>query len=197
MKAEMLLEKGTELSHSTEGIKFKAGVDSIKEASQINPYDVRPWYELARIYYRVKPKGLSDQEFESMAQAYIDRAISLNPVASPLYSLQGNIWEETARGYRNQALQEKDPLRRKELRRLKDEALKKGVDAFRKATSLYPTRPENWYRLGRILEESNIRNEARFVYEQALSLHNQVTLQRLKFSPDRIKEINQRLTKLR
>lgn len=197
IRQEILLEEGTKLLYSTDTIEVRTGVESIKEASRINPYDARPYRELARIYYRAKPKGQVDEEFESLAQTYIERAITLNPVASPLYFLQGNIWEETARGYRNQALQEKDPFRRKELLRLKDEALQKGVDAFRKTTSLYPTRPENWYRLGRILEESHIRDETRFVYKQALILHNQVTLQRLKFSPDRIKEINQRLTKLR
>ncbi|MFC1525051.1 O-antigen ligase family protein, partial [Planctomycetota bacterium] len=151
---------------------FMEGINKLTRATQINPYGVVPYYELTNAYHGGKEPCL----------APLERAIELSPMSSGLYFTKGLLLLDH-REWKKLQLQKINDLVQAEILKqdIKNDTLKT-LAAFQKSYELYPTKPENAYRLGQVYELLDQPEQTAYWYKRALKLNQATLTPRLKLT---------------
>jgi O-antigen ligase len=168
-------------------------------AKALNPYNIGSYLELA-CFYHANPFVKQDPNTEEFArwQSFVydknlDKAIKLNQNSASLYYLKGKFLEEDESILEVWAKKVKTLEDKVWASRAQEGIRKDIVESYQKAVHYYPTKPEYLYRLGCALEKIDQQQAAKYAYKQALTLSQQVKLNRLKLKE---KEIDYILNKV-
>ncbi|MBI4833322.1 MAG: O-antigen ligase family protein [Planctomycetes bacterium] len=159
-------------------------------ALESNTWDIRPNLVMAPFLHMVnKPEKVRFDVWQKVIYGYINKAIELSPFSASLYFMKGTFLQEDAEMLAEWIKTESDIAQKVSFMRRRDERLKESAECFSNAVSLYPTKPEYMYRLGKALEAIDEIPAALEAYKQALRLNEGVKLKRLKLTPEMIKDI--------
>lgn len=121
----------------------------------------------------------------------LEEAIKLAPRDRALRYWLGKFHEDHAERALGIAAQEEGP-QRGALEQHAAGALEEALKAYLESYRLYPTRPENAWRVGKVLERLGRHGDARPYLEKALACHHLQKLDRLKLPKDVVEDLERR-----